>query len=957
MNILNKILFIGTLLLFQLFPARGQAEVKSTNDSLFLDESIRHGVLNNGLTYYIKQLEEPHPEISMNFIVKVGSNDEQSHEINFAHHIEHHIEHLAFRDSKNFPAGLKGNEQLLSRFNMHFSNLRGHTDMRATRYYFNTPAQEFSKALSTGLLWFKDIAAGLDLSKESIDRERGVLLQERRSDEAKADKNTTKSELYSKLFPCFNSSKNFTEHNRSFPYQNLQQFYKKWYQPDRMAVVIVGNIENVDKLEREIKNIFAELKPRDSPDGIGSCDEGNSENTTDYEIVSRTSNTDSNDSFNSIEMYLFYKDTVSIEHTNKWDRLKRKIQMELISSILNERFKASSRSYNNNFRNYSFYTTAAEKPPNTLTISIDTELDHEETSLANILNLLKQLKTYGITEEELELEKNKKVNDFHPSNIGKPGYWLNEIYDNFVYGEDLPIGKNSSLKQWLVKLSTVEINEMIMQVISNMPQDIGVIYPANSITIRYSEKKTRKFIKEEFSKPVSPYEVPKVRTNLLTDKTKASLPVEKTIKSGKGRLSSGKYVLKNGLTLILKPMKSGTGNSFITIHGFSPHGASCFPEEEYYSTMFAPSVIRNAGIGDFSKFDLVPFYQNTSSLKTGVSPYINYKEAGFEAEVSKEELEKLLQLIYLYFTEPREDKLAFENWKSEHLKNVSNTVSPTNDLIDALNEVTKDQSTLPYASRKVKASQKVDFDIAYQNYMKLFGNPGSFTFILAGDFDKKKVLPLLQKYLGNIPSTSNFCCTEEKEEVALSKGPGYFELGTSEYYNTENSFYGLNFVRKRTEEDDWKEELKVRVLGMIMDNLIYDLRAGEGLPLYEMGAGGKYNRIMDRYEIMFSFSCLPEQLPIVQKKTQHIINDLKSGKISKEIFSSQRNLLKSVFNSISLNQPSYKAKKIYRNYRYGEPLIGTSKIENFFINLTPEDIVDTARKYFQDKYLYEVKLE
>lgn len=951
MKSLIKWLLGGKILLFIILHVPTETAAQGISDSLRSDEKIRFGLLDNGLSYYIKDLKNPHHEISMNFLVKAGSNDELPHEINFAHHIEH----LAFRESKNFPIGLHGNEKLLNELDMSIQNLGARTNRRSTNYFYNVPGKDNLKALSTGLLWFKDIASGLDLSKDNIDRERGILLQEHRSDEASYEKNVAENEMFYNLFPCINIYyKNFTAHNKSFPHQDLQQFYRKWYTPERMAVVVVGNIKNVDALEREIMNEFTDLAHKNSMSKTERCDPFTERNEKSFTLVRRSSKRDRLGEDKSVETFLFFEDSLATKETDGWNKILRRIRIELVTSILNERFKKSSKGYDKHFQNYSSYTRADERPPNMITILMNTEVGHEKRSLSNTLKLLNQIITYGVTQEELEIAKSKKIREFEPSHEKNSHYWLREINNHFVHGESLPIHKSKTLQQWLENLTTDDLNQIIRQVMSSMPEDIGLIYPETETPEWQSEKEIREFIKKEFSQTVDPYKISREIQSLLSSKELASLRVENHVKPQKGKLDSHKYVLNNGLTLILKPMESEP-SKLINIHGFTPYGASCFPEEEYISTMFAPWVIRFAGIGEFTKFDLEDFYQKTNSLRTGASPYIKNNEAGITADVTVEELEKLLQVIYLYFKEPRHDPLAFERWKADRLKNLEHSINPSNDLLDAINEVTKDNSNIPHASKKIRLSQKVEMDEAYQNYTTIFGDPGNFTFIVTGNFKEEDILPLLQKYLGNIPATSKLACPEEIKEMVKRTGPGYHEFGTSEFYETENAFYGMDFVKP--EKHHWKEELKIKVLGLILDNLVYQLRHQEELSLYQMGVTGFYNRDMQRYEILFKINCLPNELHVVREKTKGFIEDVKKGKISREVFSNQRDFIKSVYNPVALSESSYIIKQLYRNYRFGETLVDATEIKNFFLDLELEDIVETANNYLQEKYMYEVILK
>lgn len=113
-------------------------------------------------------------------------------------------------------------------------------------------------------------------------------------------------------------------------------------------------------------------------------------------------------------------------------------------------------------------------------------------------------------------------------------------------------------------------------------------------------------------------------------------------------------------------------------HGFSKKGASIFPKEDYFSAINAPLIIRNAGVGEIDKYALSRYLKGTSFNK-GIFPYVHYNETGIRGNVMLKDLESFLQLVYLYFTNPRKDSNAFENWKKDEEKRHQ---SPTyNDLI------------------------------------------------------------------------------------------------------------------------------------------------------------------------------------------------------------------------------------------------------------------------------------
>src|SRR5690606_29144422 len=112
--------------------------------------------------------------------------------------------------------------------------------------------------------------------------------------------------------------------------------------------------------------------------------------------------------------------------------------------------------------------------------------------------------------------------------------------------------------------------------------------------------------------------------------------------------------------------------SEIIMHGFSPYGAISYPQDKFFTAINTPSIVRNTGVGELNKFQLKNYLSNTNSLKMGITPYIYYLESGIRGDSNIEDLETMLQLVYLYFTSPRKDTVAFEDWQVNELskKNV-----------------------------------------------------------------------------------------------------------------------------------------------------------------------------------------------------------------------------------------------------------------------------------------------
>lgn len=927
---------------------------EANSDSLAIDEGIRYGILDNGLKYYIKALEGSNESVKMNLFVKVGSRNEDYRDRNFAHTLEH----IAFRGTKNFPEGLDSNSKILAPFGMAKNNIGGRTNKTYTKYYFDIPKSNL-EAINVGLRWFRDIANGLDLSKGSVDRERGVLLQEHRGSDANREKFIATKALYHKLFPCNRDYKNFQEHMRAFPPLALQNFYEKWYQPELMGLSIVGNIKNTDSIEKEINQVLGGIQGSAEKLITPLCDETYFSSPKGFALIKTTEDSITNTLGDPVKAYLFFRGPKSMKNLNNQKGLREKIKSDLLAQILNERFKESQKQYATNFNITSTHTQKLGKSPNALQINITAAENELEKGFRKTMTIMNQMKTYGIHESELEMIKNEFLNRWPTSLEKGEKYWSNQIRKNFVDGEALPKDKLNYLRNYVKNLNVEELNLAARDLLSKEPEDIGFIVPEYYKGDLAEEEKLRKFIKDNLNRDVPQYELPEIPDSLLSKDECSSLKL-KSYQSFHPKIKgANEYILENGLRVILKPSSVSSGEPKVFLHGFSKKGASSFPEADYYSVRYSPMIVRNAGIGELNKFGLKRYLDSTKSLKLGIVPYVGLHDSGIKAISSLNEFEELLQLVYLYFNRAREDKVAFEDWKINQLRDVELSNSAKNDFLDMIGEFAQDYSNLPYGLKRIKATKQVEYERAYELYNEIFGRGQDFNFIITGDFETSKIFPLVQKYLGNLTNTSREPggISENTGTLKLEAGPLYKKADIPDLYQTDNAYYGFKFIKKDEEDYDWKEEIKVQALGAITNKKIYNLRAKDGLALYFFGVSGDINDVMGRYEISFRFSCEPKELPIIKKKTKQIISDIKGGRISATIFEEGMKNLYGRYSTQNLKSPHMVQSMLYRNSMYQEPIVDPAEVEAFVKSLTIDDIAEMAKSYYKNEFKYELLMQ
>lgn len=952
MKIIKIYLFsLGMVLWLGLCSIYSQAQVSM--DAAALDPDIKHGRLPNGFNYYIKHLDLPQNKLDIRLYVKVGNQNGTPEQLNFAHALEH----LAFKSAKDFPTNLLDDPLLTTSLGMEKNDIFGQTLANATWYYFNIPNTN-EEALETAFLWFQNIS-DLDFSSNDVNKEKGPLRQEvilRRGNDLEGL--FTETKMKSSLIPCRQDYSKIFEANKNLTAKALKDFYKNWYRPDRMAVVIAGDTTNIKNIEGKIKSYFSKLAPHKEVLDTTDCIKEYLERSNQFVLLQRQ---DSGLSTQNVKINFFMRTKSLLELQGTWEGLKLEIIWSILDKLINQRLLELGNDYS---AAYSAYI----RPPNAATpakeIQITATMGQEKTAVKKTLKIILQAKEFGFSQKEWEQVKvwKQEILDSWASHNSR--YWVEQLGNHFVYGTAIPNKKDMELHHWLDELSLDEFNLLAEKYLSVIPNDIGVIAPSGKNTPKFSESKIRDWINEIIKEGTKPYVERETPKSLLSDDEKEKLQVNEFIHEKNGITGAQELILDNGVKVVLQNLKpsSDLDKDKISIHGFRPYGASCFPKDDYFSAINAPRIVLNAGVGKMDKFQLNHFLKNTS-LWQGIRPYVHYKESGIKGTASKEDLETMFQLIYLYSVQPRNDARAFEDWKSteEQIYFNPNFSIIQEDFNVLIRKSVGDYSKIPHGTIGYYGIEKTNMQRAYDIYGQLLGNSADYTFLISGDFSSDIVKYLVQKYLGNLPKNIKASsCNSTKSEDIIPKGPAYIEFNSQDLdasYEMKSIKYCLNYISEIDSVMDWKEHIKMDVLGSLMNSKIDELRFKEDAAIYQRSALTQFNRESLNYSFQIHLDCIPEELEVLRKLCKEYVTDLKNGRFEEERFNEViQNSILPKYNA--QNQSLFKESlKIYNYYRFNEPWITNQEIELYINTLGLKDIQNTAKKYLNDINMFEFVLK
>ncbi|HTN68970.1 MAG TPA: insulinase family protein [Dysgonamonadaceae bacterium] len=894
--------------------------VNSQNiDTLALDSGIISGKLPNGMSYYIKNLPNSEEKVQIQLYIKSGNNREIEGEWQLAHLLEH----IPISQFRNELLSKKG--KLMKKTGLSLKDTSGATGKDYTQYGISYSSRN-ENALNVSLNYLKKIAGGnLKLSSQVITGEKGVIYDEYIYRDG--PQNYQKAELDALFSDCYTmpvTPLNFWKHVESFSAKQFQKFMKKWYRPELSILVFTGNITNIEKLQNKIHTVFSEIAPSDSIELDNKCQDNYLQLSSKFKVLKPSPDSNISD---DTTIQLFIKDHYKNTGLDRmqWEWIKP-IMVQYITEGQIQLQKESSLNYN---------CKAYWDPKlQVMKIHIRTEQDNEKTAIQNAWGFIKKIKRDGVSSDDWHKLQVLGEQSLKQIDTTKASYWERQIKHYVLREEPLPSNKIGILKQWWSGLSLSEFNSILKNFIPEQPADIGVI----SSKFLHDEHSIRDWILE--SKPVSadpPLEG--ISNNFIANSFFKDLETKGHTNIRLDSLGTNLLQLDNGLQLILKKQngESSTDSKRIMFHGFRSGGAAGIPKAYRNVSLLAPEVVRHLGVEPWDNQTL----QHISAQNSirDLYPYVNNTESGIKGSVEKEDLEIFLQIIYAYICLTKKDVIAFDHWK--WLQKLRFDHPPfgkaSSDFISAISNQLNIQRNKLSISEQYHTSQKTNIDEVLFIYDQLFKRADAFTFIISGDFDEKKLLPLLEKYLGNLPNSGQPSIKKNKL-TSIPTGPIHQVLEIPAIM-PEHQLISVRYLFP-IEADNWEAPLQMNILAELIKPQLQQLRYTQKRGIYLAMVSSLIDEENQLGSIGISFSCRETETKPILKDIQKIINLIHRSKVDKQ------NLDKIIRTQIL---PKYDRLSKNNKERLGKEF-QKKKLLN---GLSPRKISKMAKKYLIDRNRYE----
>jgi len=890
-----------------------------------LDPAIRTGKLPNGFTYYIRKNTEPAKRVQLYLVNKVGSVLEEENQRGLAHFMEH----MSFNGTTHYPK----NELVhyLQKSGVRFgADLNAYTSFDETVYQLPIPTDS-PALLRNGLQIMRDWAANATLDEKEINDERGVVLEEKRLGKGAQER------MRVKTFPVILNNSRYSDRVpigvdtvlNNFKRPVILKFYKDWYRPDLQALIVVGDI-NVDSMEVRVKKLFGDLKnpPNERP-------------RTKYTVPLTGKNqfisvTDKEFPYTVVEVLIKRPKMPEGTKQEYYEYVKR----ELFNQMLAVRIGELSQKPNPPFIQAGADMETFLGGLDAFTVFVVAKPGTLENSFVSVWQLIQQLKQFGFTESEFDRAKISFMSALESAVREKDKRnsedLVQEYTRHFLTGEAAPgIEAEYDLsKDYLATAKLQDINALCSVFISDSNRDLIIMAPQKDSAILPVEATVNGWFKTVAETKLSPYKDQFTNEALISDKIAGGkVSSESKIQN----LGVTELTLSNGLKVILKP--TDFKNDEIQFKAFSPGGSSLYSDADFESATNAANLIDNMGLGHFTPTDLEKLLNGKI---VSVDPYISERSEGFVGSCSPKDLETEMQLIYLYFTSPRKDSALFNNVIEQAVSGIANRSSdPKSVYADTVAAVLGDYN-IRRTGPSVKKLQEIDLDRSMVIYKERFANAGDFTFVFDGNFNVDSIRPLLEKYLGSLPSSPG---KEKARDLNIHIPAGKIEANVRKGKEPQAT---VRLVISGNYSYSPEANMQLTALADILQFRITDrLREKEG-GTYSPSVRVAYNKYpANRYSFSISFGCAPANVDKLIADTKEEINKLKtSGATQVDItkFSTEE----SRQYEIHLRDNGYWINWLSAQYENGDDPIGILQYPELIKQVNPASAKAAANLYLNE---------
>ena len=924
-----KRLFILIAAIFAAVAAFGQNPLPN-------DPDVKVGQLENGLTYYIRHNEQPAQRAEFYLATNVGAYQEADDQDGLAHFLEH----MCFNGTKNFPG--KALLEYLQSIGAEFGrNINASTGFEQTQYMLNNIPVIRETIVDSCLLILHDYSNFVTCNPEEIDAERGVILEEKRQ---RSDANWR---MFEKTLPYLYGDTHYArrtliggeEQLKTFKYESLTNFYKKWYQPHNQAVIVVGDID-VDKVEQKIMDIFGSIPASEPAVKEEPALASNAE-----PVIGIITDPEAQNSRIDI---LWKHDPIPVQYQNTDVAYMNDLVMTIISNIMDERFNDIAAAPDAPFFAAGLFTRDLCNACEAYNAAVLFKDGASVEAFTALMTEIEKMKRFGFNDGEVQRAKDNIINScekaVEAASTRKNAELVRPLLSNFFDNEAYmtPETELQIVQAICAQISAPVLNQIAAQLLPSDniiityqgPEKEGLANPTEAelagVLAAVSEAEIEANAEENLNEP------------FLNPESLKGASVKKSKETAFG---ATEWTLKNGVTAVVLPTQHKKDQVLFNIELIGGKNAVATEDLASFEENIWGLFLQNSGISKFSGTQ-VPKMLAGKSLS--VNPYISNTRHGVQGQCAPKDLETALQIAYLYFADPRFDQNEYEPGIQQIKALLPNILSnPDYQFQQEMNKVLYD-SNPRVVDLNEEVVEKASLKTIERVYRKLFKDAAGARLTIVGNVDAEAIKPMVEKYIGSIAANKKAGKLEEANYINFAKGQvdKTVELAMATPKSTVVQVYSAYMPI------DTKTEVALEVANYVID-MIYTktIREDEG-GTYGVGtAMAGQRQPIERAVIQIMFDTNPEAAPKLIELAVKGLNDLaENGPTEEQMGKALENLKKNIPESRISN--SYWMGAIDNWYDFG--INSDAEYEAAVNTITAEDVKNVLQAILKQNNMIQV---
>lgn len=870
-------------------------------------EAVRIGWLENGLTYYIRHNELPAGRAEFYLATNAGAIQENYPEQDG---LAHFLEHMCFNGTRHFPG--KSILDYLRSIGAEFGrNINASTGFEETQYMLNNIPVERESVVDSCLMILRDYAHFVSNEPEEINAERGVIIEERRQRRNASWRTMERSLPYyfgpdSRLAQCTLIGRQ--EHLETFAYESLNDFYRSWYYPGNQAVVVVGDVDP-DRTEAKIKELFGVIPAKENPPTKSIL------RLADHSEPRIGILTDPETTAPGIELIWHSEAAPESFHATVLGQANDLVKT-LLHLVMRERFGDITSKPDSPYLDAGFYLSSLiYEDIDAVMGDVSLREDKILEGFRAFYTELVRLQRYGITDAEfarakadylsaLETAVNRAETRQNPEFV-RP--ILNNFFDRDPILEpqdqwEIAQGLFTQLNPAVINMTAAQLwGKENLVIVYSGPEKEGIATPTADQLLQ--------IIQEVDASEIAAPEGEDIPEAFLNP---AKLKGAKVKQSGHTLYGAIEWTLKNGVKVIVYP--TDLAKDQILFKLMKDGGRSLVSTDELaaFDDNIWGLFQNNSGVSSFSG-------TTVSKMLTGrnlsVRPYIGQLEHGIQGRSTVKDMEAALQLLYLYYTDPRFDPEEWQNGIDQIeavLPNLQN--QPDYKLQCELYETLYGGNP----RRQMLSRETLEharLSDAEKNYRRLFADAAGASFVVVGDVNPEALKPLVEKYIGSLPKGKKALqWVDPHEEIVKGRVENVFEADMQTPKSTVLQVYSADIPYSAD------KSVALEALSYILDmRYVASLREQEGGTYGASTAARLSRRPKSTAVVQVYFDCRPSICDKLRRLAVESILDLaENGPTDEELSNARQNLSKNIPESRQRNNYWMNCIESFLVYGYDE---------------------------------------